>query len=80
MSANSTDFKYYAVISDLITTDELPELLSFIRDGVPVYYKDYKSSISIDGSSASGESASNGIINASNDIQMIQPSVSSDCT
>ncbi len=57
MATNLVDYKYYPAISDLINADDLPEILSFLKDGVDqifdnVYYKNYQSSKSIDGSSA----------------------------
>ncbi len=57
MATNIVDYKYYPAISDLINADDLPEILSFLKDGVDqildnVYYKNYQSSKSIDGSSA----------------------------
>lgn len=57
MPETQIDTRYYPAISSLISPDDLPELLSFIKDGLHqifdnVYYKDYQSSISIDGSSA----------------------------
>jgi hypothetical protein len=52
-----TDPNYYPAIKDLITIDDLPEILSFIKDGSQqvfddIYYEDYQISNSVDGSSA----------------------------
>lgn len=53
----TTDNKYYPALSDIITTDDLPDFLGFIKDGLEtvfdkIYFKDYQVSKSITGSSA----------------------------
>lgn len=52
-----TTYNYYPALSRLITLDDLPEMLGFIKEGVQelfdkVYYKDYQSSGNTSGSGA----------------------------
>ncbi len=57
MPASPIEYKYYPALSDLLSPDDLPEFLSFLEGNIQqifdkIYYKDYQSSLSIDGSSA----------------------------
>jgi hypothetical protein len=57
MPTTPTDYKYYPALSDLIKPEDLPDFLSFIKDGLQevfdkMYYKDYQTSKSTSGSSA----------------------------
>ncbi len=57
MPTNPDSYKYYPTLSSLITVDELPDFLSFIKEHVQsvfdnIYYKDYYSSENATGSSA----------------------------
>ncbi|MCV9931744.1 hypothetical protein OIU80_05565 [Flavobacterium sp. LS1R47] len=57
MPTTPTDYKYYPALSDLIKPEDLPDFLSFIKDGLrgvfdKMYYKDYQTSKSTTGSSA----------------------------
>lgn len=50
------NYQYYPALSDLIDIGDMPEFLSFIKDGLQqalskTYFKDYQSSLNIDGSS-----------------------------
>ncbi|MEN2416394.1 hypothetical protein [Flavobacterium mesophilum] len=57
MSTTPTEYKYYPALSDLMKPEDLPDFLSFIKDGLQdvfqkMYYKDYQTSKSTSGSSA----------------------------
>ncbi|MHC0445867.1 hypothetical protein ACWA1F_10670 [Flavobacterium sp. 3-218] len=57
MSTTPTEYKYYPSLSDLMKPEDLPDFLSFIKDGLQsvfdkMYYKDYQTSKSTSGSSA----------------------------
>jgi hypothetical protein len=57
MPTTPADYKYYPAISNLIDADDLPEILSLVKDDIQqildkIYFKDYQNSKSIDGSSA----------------------------
>lgn len=57
MPETPTTYNYYPALSGLMTVDELPEILGFIRDGLQqifekVYYKNFYSSVNQDGSFA----------------------------
>lgn len=57
MPETPTTYNYYPALSGLMTADDLPEILGFIRDGLQqifekVYYKNYYSSVNQDGSFA----------------------------
>lgn len=57
MPETPTTYNYYPALSGLMTADELPEILGFIRDGLQqifekVYYKNFYSSVNQDGSFA----------------------------
>ncbi len=57
MSETPTTYRYYPALSDVIKTDDLPDFLNFIKEGLQtifdkIYYKDYQVSKSISGSSA----------------------------
>lgn len=57
MPETPTTYNYYPALSGLMTVDDLPEILGFIRDGLhqifeKVYYKNYYSSVNGDGSFA----------------------------
>lgn len=57
MPETPTEYRYYPALSDIMKTDDLPDFLSFIKDGLQaifdkIYYKDYQVSKSISGSSA----------------------------
>jgi hypothetical protein len=57
MSETPTTYRYYPALSDIIKTDDLPDFLSFIKQGLQtvfdkIYYKDYQVSKSVSGSSA----------------------------
>lgn len=52
-----TPNNYYPALSGLITTDDLPDILGFIKDGLQeifdkIYYKDFQSSSNIKGSAS----------------------------
>jgi hypothetical protein len=52
-----TQNKYYPALSDIMKADDLPDFLSFIKEGIQnifskIYYKDYQVSKSTSGSSA----------------------------
>lgn len=52
-----TEYKYYPALSDLLTPEDLPDFLGFIKDGLDtvfskMYYKDYQVSKSTSGSAA----------------------------
>ncbi|MCP2027476.1 hypothetical protein L1276_002633 [Flavobacterium sp. HSC-32F16] len=57
MSTTPTEYKYYPALSDIMKPEDLPDFLSFIKDGLQsvfdkMYYKDYQTSKSTSGSSA----------------------------
>jgi len=57
MPETPTEYKYYPALSDIMKADDLPDFLSFIKEGLQnifdkIYYKDYQVSKSISGSSA----------------------------
>lgn len=57
MPETPTEYKYYPALSDIMKADDLPDFLSFIKEGLQnifdkIYYKDYQVSKSVSGSSA----------------------------
>ena len=57
MPDTQTQNKYYPALSDIMKADDLPDFLSFIKEGIQtifskIYYKDYQVSKSTSGSSA----------------------------
>ena len=57
MPTTPVTYNYYPSLSDLMKPQDLPDFLSFIKDGLQavfdkMYYKDYQTSRSITGSSA----------------------------
>lgn len=50
MPETPTTYNYYPALSELMTAEELPEILGFIRDGLQqifdkVYYKNFYASV-----------------------------------
>lgn len=57
MPETPTTYNYYPALSGLITLEDLPEILDFIKEGLQeifdkVYYKDFQSSRNVSGSGA----------------------------
>jgi hypothetical protein len=53
----SNDYKYYPALSNLISVDDLPDFLSFIKENIQsvfdnIYYKNYSASKNVTDSSA----------------------------
>ena len=72
MSTTTLQKRYYPALSSVVTAEDLPDILGFIKDGVQnllsqVYYKDFQYS-----KGAKGDSAFFGLSIVSPDAQSIQ--------